>query len=119
MLLSDPYPLAKKSSNQLCGLQVISSGTGSQKTGSHIFLIDSFAKQISVVMDIPQKILNEISLGREDSKLSIGGLNGNIPYTVQMLSKILQSAWSWQDRDFNMVLNPKARATEQTTICLL
>ena len=46
--------------------------------------------------------------------LFIGELNSNIPYTVQELSKILQVAWSWQNRDFNVVLNAEARAMEQT-----
>ena len=57
-----------------------------------------------------------ISLKRGEFKLSIGGLNNNIPYTVQKLSTIWQSAWSWQTRDFNMALNAEARATEQMTI---
>ena len=56
-------------------------------------------------MDICQKSLNEISLGR-DFKLSVGGLNNYIPYTVQ---EILQSTWSWQNRDFIMELNAEAR----------
>ena len=60
--------------------------------------------------------MNEILLGREDFKLSIGGLNNNTPYTVQELPKILQSAWSWSNQDFNMALNAEARAKEQTTI---
>ena len=39
-------------------------------------------------MDIHQKSLSEISLGRKDFKLTIGELNNNIPYSVQELSKI-------------------------------
>ena len=49
---------------------------------------------------------------RGEFKLSIGGLNNNIPYTVQKLSKILQPAWSWQTRDFNMAL--KAEESNRT-----
>ena len=56
---------------------------------------------------------------RGDFKLSIGGLNNNIPYMVRKLSTILQLAWSWQTQDFNMALNAEARATEQMTISLL
>ena len=70
-------------------------------------------------MDICQNNLNEISLKRGELKLSIGGLNNNIPYTVQKLSTILQSAWSWQTQDFNMALNTEARAMEQMTVSLL
>ena len=70
-------------------------------------------------MDIRQNNLNVISLKRGDFKLSIGGLNNNIPYTVQKLRTILQSAWSWQTQDFNMALNAEARATEQMKISLL
>ena len=65
------------------------------------------------------KHLNVTSLKRREFKLCIGGLNNNIPYTVQKLSAILQSAWSWQTRAFNMALNAEARATEQMTISLL
>ena len=46
-------------------------------------------------------------------------MSDNIPYTVQKLSTILQSAWSWQTGDFNMALNASARATEQMAISLL
>ena len=60
-----------------------------------------------------------MSVKRGEFKLSIGGLNNDIPYTVQKLLTILQSAWSWQTRDFNMALNAEARATEQMTISLL
>ena len=60
-----------------------------------------------------------MSLKRGDFKLSIGGLNNNIPYTVQKLSTILQSAWSWQTQDFNVALNVEARAMEQMLISLL
>ena len=45
-------------------------------------------------MDICQNNLNVILLKRGEFKLSIGGLNNNIPYTVQKLLTILQSAWS-------------------------
>ena len=40
-------------------------------------------------------------------------------YTVQKLSTILQSVWSWQTQDFNMALNAEERATEQMSISLL
>ena len=60
-----------------------------------------------------------MSLKRGDFKLSIGGLSNNIPYTVQKLSTILQSAWSWQTQDFNVALNVEARAMEQMLISLL
>ena len=60
-------------------------------------------------MEIRQNNLNVISLERGEFKLSIGGLNNNIPYTVQKLSKILQPAWSWQTRDFNMALKAEAK----------
>ena len=70
-------------------------------------------------MDICQNNSNVISLKRGEFKLSIGGLNNNIPYMVQKLVKILQLAWSWQTRDFNMALNAEARAIEQRMICLL
>ena len=70
-------------------------------------------------MDIHQNNLNVISMKRGDFKLSIGGLNNNIPYTVQKLSMILQLAWSWQTQDFNMTLNAEARAMEQMKISLL
>ena len=46
---------------------------------------------------------------RGELKLSIGGLNINIPYTVQKLSKVLQLAWSLQTHDSNMALNAEAR----------
>ena len=70
-------------------------------------------------MDICQNSLNVISFKRGEFKLSVGGLNNNIPYTVQKLSTILQSAWSWQTRDFNMALNTEAWTTEQMAISLL
>ena len=70
-------------------------------------------------MDIRQNSLNVISLTRGEFKLSIGGLNNNIPYTVQKLSAILQSVWSWQTRDFNVALNEEERAMEHMTISLL
>ena len=60
-------------------------------------------------MEIRQNNLNVISLERGEFKLSIGGLNNNIPYMVQKLSKILQSTWSWQTRDFNMALKVEAK----------
>ena len=56
---------------------------------------------------------------KREFKLSIGGLNNNISYTVQKLSMILKSAWSWQTRDFNTALNAEARAMEHMTISLL
>ena len=54
-----------------------------------------------------------------ENELFIGGLNNNVPYMLQKLSMILQSAWFWQARDFNMALNAKASATEQMIISLL
>ena len=60
-------------------------------------------------MEIHQNNLNVISLERGEFKLSIGGLNNNIPYMVQKLLKILQSTWSWQTRDFNMALKAEAK----------
>ena len=81
----------------------------SRKTGSRAFLVHSFAKRGCIWTEISQTNLNVISLERGEFKLSIGGLNNNIPYTVQKLSKILQPAWSWQIRDFNMVLKAEAK----------
>ena len=63
--------------------------------------------------------MNVILLKRGELKLSIGGLNNDIPYMVQKLSTILQSGLSWQTQDFNMALNAEARAMEQMTISLL
>ena len=86
------------------------------KTGSCAFLVHSFAKGLCIWKDIRQNNLNVISLKRGEFKLSIGGSNNNIPYMAQKLLRILQSAWSWQTRDFNMALNVEAREMEQMTI---
>ena len=60
-------------------------------------------------MDIGQNHLSVISLERGDVKLSIDGLNNNIPYMVQELLKILKLALSWQSQDFKMALTVEAR----------
>ena len=65
-----------------------------------------------------QNSLNVISLKRAEFKLSIGGLKNNIPYMVQKLSTIVQSAWSWQTQDLNMVLNEEERTNDDFPVYL-
>ena len=50
-------------------------------------------------MDKCQKSLNVILLRRGEFELSFGGLNNNIPYTVQQL---LQLALPWVNQNYRL-----------------
>ena len=89
------------SANRFCGLGVMS---------SEIVVLENRFVRFSCI--------HQNSLKRAEFKLSIGGLNNNIPYMVQKLSTIVQSAWSWQTRDLNMVLNEKERTNDDFPVYL-